>query len=96
MALSFLAANHDSNFRIVPCGLHWVHGHRFRSRAGVQFGDAIRVSPALVEKYKNGDKKGAVKQLKELVYQNLKDLTLTESNESSLEVSNEQHILRSR
>ena len=92
--MSYLDTNHDPNFRIVPCALHQAHGHRFRSRAGVEFGQTIRVPPALVDKYKNGDKKEAAENLKELVYGNLKTLTLTDSSTSLLEVSILSNVFR--
>lgn len=78
----------------MPCALHQAHGHRFRSRAGVEFGQTIRVPPALVDKYKNGDKKEAAENLKELVYGNLKTLTLTDSSTSLLEVSILSNVFR--
>lgn len=59
----------------------------------MELGDAIRVPPALVERFKNGDKMEAVEQLKDFVNRSLKDVTWTDSNASILQVSNKKSFL---
>ncbi|PMD55514.1 uncharacterized protein K444DRAFT_596419 [Hyaloscypha bicolor E] len=75
IALSYLAANPHSTLNLVPCGIHHTNGHRFRSRAAVEFRAPIYVPKSLVERYRNGEEKGAVRELTEIVYQNLKEVT---------------------
>lgn len=48
------AAKYGADVRIIPVGLNYFTGHRFRSRAYVDIGDPIMLSPALIEKYKQG------------------------------------------
>jgi glycerol-3-phosphate O-acyltransferase/dihydroxyacetone phosphate acyltransferase len=86
MALSSLTANPYLPLRIVPCGLHYTHGHMFRSRAGVQFGEPIQIPRHLVEMFKSGKEKEAVNQLKELVYHRLRDITLKHPDSKMLRV----------
>jgi len=86
MALSSLASNPYLPLRIVPCGLHYTHGHKFRSKAGVQFGEPVQIPRYLVEMFKRGEEKEAVKELKDLVYHRLRDITLNHPDSRILEV----------
>ncbi|GAM87824.1 hypothetical protein ANO11243_058520 [Dothideomycetidae sp. 11243] len=76
MALGALAENPDCGLKIVPCGMNYFHAHKFRSRAVVEFGTPVEISSELVEKYKSGEKREAVGQVLELVYNALYSVTV--------------------
>ena len=54
IALGALARDPDLNLAILPCGLSYFNPHKFRSRAVVEFGDPVRVSPDQVAAFKQG------------------------------------------
>jgi glycerol-3-phosphate O-acyltransferase/dihydroxyacetone phosphate acyltransferase len=87
MALGTLAENPDCGLTIVPCGMNYFHAHKFRSRAVIEFGNPLEVPRELVEKYKNGDRRGAVGPLLELIYQSLVAVTVTSPDYETLMVS---------
>lgn len=84
MALGALAANPDSGLKIVPCGMNYFHAHKFRSRAVVEFGNPVEVPKELVELYKNGERREAVGQLLDNVYQALVAVTVTSPDYDTL------------
>ena len=54
-----------STLKIVPVGLNYFHRNKFRSRATVEFGDPISLSPSLLDLYlKGGDGGGGEGQKK--------------------------------
>jgi 1-acyl-sn-glycerol-3-phosphate acyltransferase len=61
--------------RIVPCGLHYVHRKRFRSRVLVQFGPAIEISAERLEAFRH-DEREAVRALTAEVEEGLRALTV--------------------
>ncbi|KAH3668316.1 hypothetical protein OGAPHI_002070 [Ogataea philodendri] len=78
MALGAMEANPDCNVKIVPCGMNYFHPHKFRSRAVVEFGMPIEISPELVAKYSNPEtSKDAIKDLLEIITGGLKSVTVT-------------------
>lgn len=84
MALGALAANPDSGLKIVPCGMNYFHAHKFRSRAVVEFGNPVEVPKELVELYKKGERREAVSQLLDTVYQALVAVTVTSPDYDTL------------
>lgn len=84
MALGALAAAPDSGLKIIPCGMNYFHAHKFRSRAVIEFGNPIEVPPELVEMYKRGERRQAVSQLLETVYQALVAVTVTSPDYDTL------------
>ncbi|KAI9673197.1 MAG: hypothetical protein M1817_003060 [Caeruleum heppii] len=84
MALGALAANPDCGLVIVPCGMNYFHAHKFRSRAVVEFGNPVEVPPELVELYKRGERREAVRSLLETVYQALVAVTVTSPDYDTL------------
>lgn len=84
MALGALAANPDSGLKIVPCGMNYFHAHKFRSRAVVEFGNPVEVPKELVELYKSGERREAVSQLLDTVYQALVAVTVTSPDYDTL------------
>ena len=75
MALGELANSPDCGVKIIPIGMNYFHAHKFRSRAVVEIGHPIEVSPEQVEAYKAGDRRNAVGSLLETVYQGLISVT---------------------
>jgi glycerol-3-phosphate O-acyltransferase/dihydroxyacetone phosphate acyltransferase len=92
MALGALAANPECGLKIVPCGLNYFHAHKFRSRAVVEFGAPIEVPPELIEHYKQGDRREAVGQLLDIVYQALVAVTVTAPDYDTLMVSSRKSL----
>ncbi|KAL2866573.1 putative glycerol-3-phosphate acyltransferase Sct1 [Aspergillus lucknowensis] len=86
MALGTLAENPDCGLTIVPCGMNYFHAHKFRSRAVIEFGNPLEVPRELVDKYKNGDRRGAVGALLDLIYQSLVAVTVTSPDYETLMV----------
>ncbi|KAH9981362.1 glycerol-3-phosphate O-acyltransferase [Lactifluus volemus] len=78
MALGAMAGNPNVKVKIVPVGLSYFHAHRFRSRAVIEFGPPLDIASELVEKFKNGgsEKRQAVSQLLDQVYNSLKAVTV--------------------
>lgn len=94
MALGALSANPYCGLKIVPCGMNYFHAHKFRSRAVVEFGSPIEVPEELVNAYKSGEKREAVGQLLDMVYQSLVAVTVTAPDYDTLMVKSSQpHFL---
>ncbi|KAF8544920.1 hypothetical protein BDD12DRAFT_872351 [Trichophaea hybrida] len=86
MALGALVANPDCDLRIVPVGMNYFHAHKFRSRAVIEFGTPIEVPKELVEQYRAGEKREAVRSLLELIYNGLLAVTVTSPDYDTLMV----------
>ena len=86
MALGSLAANPDSGLKIVPCGMNYFHAHKFRSRAVVEFGTPVEVPSELVDLYRSGERREAIKQLLNIIYQALVAVTVTSPDYDTLMV----------
>ena len=86
MALGALAEDPNCGVKIVPCGMNYFHAHKFRSRAVVEFGSPVEIPNELVEMYKNGQKREAVGQVLEVVYQALVSVTVTSPDYDTLMV----------
>ncbi|KAG9679971.1 glycerol-3-phosphate O-acyltransferase, partial [Aureobasidium melanogenum] len=84
MALGALAETPNCGVKIVPCGMNYFHAHKFRSRAVVEFGTPVEIPNELVEMYKNGQKREAVGQVLETVYQALVSVTVTSPDYDTL------------
>ncbi|KAG9245687.1 hypothetical protein BJ878DRAFT_338853 [Calycina marina] len=84
MALGALAQNPDSGLKIIPCGMNYFHAHKFRSRAVVEFGNPVEVPKELVELYKSGNRRDAVSQLLETIYNSLVAVTVTSPDYDTL------------
>lgn len=87
MALGCMAEHEGVNVKIVPCGMNYFHPHKFRSRAVVEFGDPIEVTPELIAKYKNPEKnREAVKELLDTISDGLQSVTVTSQDYETLMV----------
>ena len=84
MALGALAQGSDVT--VVPVGLNYFHAHKFRSRAVVEFGDPIDISPELVNDYKSGKRRETVSTLLSAIYQSLRAVTMSSPDFETLMV----------
>lgn len=75
MALGAMAKDKNCKVTIVPCGLNYFEGHRFRSHVLVNYGEPIQVPHDLVVKYKT-DKRTACGNLLSLIEEGLKNVTV--------------------
>ena len=60
---------------IVPCGLNYIHRHRFRSQVLIEFGEPIPITEAQLEHYRQ-DEQSAVVALTETLASALQAVTL--------------------
>ena len=86
MALGSLAVNPDSGLTIVPCGMNYFHAHKFRSRAVIEFGNPLEVPAELVALYKRGERREAIGDLLDIIYNALLAVTVTSPDYETLMV----------
>ncbi len=84
MALGARAENTDVT--VIPIGMNYFHAHKFRSRAVVEIGDPIEISPALINDFKNGKRRDSVGAVLGSVYSALSAVTTTAPNYETLMV----------
>lgn len=72
--------------------MNYFHAHKFRSRAVVEFGTPLDIPSELVELYRKGERREAIKQLLEVIYQALVAVTVTSPDYDTLMVC--KNILR--
>ena len=65
MALGAMASHKDLEVSIVPCGLNYWSGHRFRSTVVIEFGKPYKIPARLVTQYAEGQKREACGELLE-------------------------------
>ncbi|MCH8302096.1 MAG: 1-acyl-sn-glycerol-3-phosphate acyltransferase [Proteobacteria bacterium] len=70
-----VAARGKTHVKIVPCGLNYIHRHRFRSQVLIEFGEPIDVGEKWLRDYENKEQ-DTVRQLTEHLTQALKSVTL--------------------
>jgi glycerol-3-phosphate O-acyltransferase/dihydroxyacetone phosphate acyltransferase len=75
MALGAMQMHPELDVKIVPCGLNYMAGHKFRSKVVIQFGPPIEIPRTLVEQYAT-DKRGAVAALLHQVQRSMKDVVV--------------------
>jgi glycerol-3-phosphate O-acyltransferase/dihydroxyacetone phosphate acyltransferase len=77
MALAAQASIRDKKrserVTIVPCGLNYFHGHRFRSHVLVEFGKPVEITDDLLELYAK-DRRAAYSEVLQLVEKRLKSV----------------------
>ncbi|KAF2749417.1 CTR1 suppressor protein [Sporormia fimetaria CBS 119925] len=77
MALGTVAEKRDCNLKIIPVGMNYFHAHKFRSRAVIEFGNALDVPLDLVDKYVAGERREAIGSMLEKVREALLSVTVT-------------------
>ncbi|MEM1175420.1 MAG: lysophospholipid acyltransferase family protein [Pseudomonadota bacterium] len=60
---------------VVPCGLNYIHRHRFRSQVMLEFGEPIVVDETWAEKYR-ADPEATVRELTEVLADSLRAVTI--------------------
>ena len=70
---------------IIPCGLTYFGGHRFRSRAMLEFGPPLVVTPDMLEAYK-ANRKAASSSLLRQVENRLRQVVTTVPDYESLRI----------
>lgn len=85
MALSAVAADPSLEVNIVPCGLHYFHRDKFRSRATLEFIEPIKVTGEMGEKYKSNPKETASSLLK-TIQDSLFSVTINADDFETLEI----------
>ncbi|CAM9722364.1 unnamed protein product [Scytosiphon promiscuus] len=76
---------HGVNVPVVPIGLNYFRGHRFRARAVVEFGPPVRISEELFELYKT-DKKEAYSQFLMQIEEAMRGCIITAPDYDSLQL----------
>lgn len=78
MALGANAADPDCNIKIVTVGMNYFHPDKFRSRAVLEFGKPMDISPELVKDYRSGGarKREAVKTVLDSIAEGLRAVTV--------------------
>ena len=87
MALGALARYPGLQLKLVPVGIHYFSGHRFRSRVFLDIGAALDVPAPLLAKYEGGGdgKHEATSELMELVENALSAVTTSAPDYETLE-----------
>ncbi len=70
-----VAARGKTSVKIVPCGLNYIHRHRFRSQVLIEFGEPIVVGEKWLRDYQKSEQE-TVRQLTGYLTQALKNVTL--------------------
>lgn len=88
MALTAMAAHPELDIKIVPCGLNYFHPYAFRSRAVIEFGHPISVTPEKVEKFKQGGEKKheSISALLQEIFEGLGGVTVNAPDIETLQV----------
>jgi glycerol-3-phosphate O-acyltransferase/dihydroxyacetone phosphate acyltransferase len=88
MALGAMAAHPGLDVKLVPVGLSYFHADKFRSRAAVEYGAPISISPELVEQYIAGgtEKRVACQSLLDVVQAAVANVTVTAPDYNTLMV----------
>ena len=74
IALS-VTARGKASIKIIPCGLNYIHRHRFRSQVLIEFGEPIVVGDQWVQDYLR-DEQGAVRRLTKHLAEALTNVTV--------------------
>lgn len=77
MALGALAESPDVGLKIVPVGMNYFHAHKFRSRAVIEFGSPFEIPREVIDMYKNNQRREAIGQVLDSVYQSLSSVTVS-------------------
>lgn len=70
-----VAARGRTTVRLVPCGLNYIHRHRFRSQVLLEFGEPIVVGEDWAAAFRE-DARGTVQKLTDLLAEALRGVTL--------------------
>ena len=82
IALS-VAARGKVKVTIIPCGLNYIHRHRFRSQVSIEFGEPIRIDDEWLRRFAE-DERDTVRQLTEHLADSMMAVTLNAPDWSTL------------
>jgi len=82
IALS-VAARGKVKVTIIPCGLNYIHRHRFRSQVSIEFGEPIRINDEWLADFAE-DERDTVRQLTEHLADSMMAVTLNAPDWSTL------------
>jgi 1-acyl-sn-glycerol-3-phosphate acyltransferase len=82
IALS-VAARRKVAVTIIPCGLNYIHRHRFRSQVLIEFGEPILIDDAWLAKF-SADERESVRELTDYLAASLTAVTLNAPDWSTL------------
>lgn len=85
MALGALAQG--TPVTIVPVGMNYFSAHKFRSRAVIEFGDAVNVSAATIHDFQSGKKREAIGAVMTDISEALAAVTVSAPDFETLNVS---------
>ena len=86
---------HDVNVPIVPVGLSYFRGHRFRGRVVIEYGEPIRIDKKLFAEYKQ-DKRKAYQTLLTRVEEGMRSVIITAPDYDTLKLVHTARRLYSR
>lgn len=86
---------HDINVPIVPVGLNYFRGHRFRGRVVIEYGEPIRIDKELFAEYKK-DKRKAYNTLLARVEEGMRGVIVTAPDYDTLKLVHTARRLYSR
>jgi glycerol-3-phosphate O-acyltransferase/dihydroxyacetone phosphate acyltransferase len=86
MSLGTVAAKPDCNLKIIPVGMNYFHAHKFRSRAVIEFGNAIEVPVELAQKFQAGERRETIGHMLEIIREGLMSVTVTAPDYDTLMV----------
>lgn len=86
MSLGTVASNPDCNLKIIPVGMNYFHAHKFRSRAVIEFGNAIEVPVELAQRFQAGERRETIGQMLETIREGLLSVTVTAPDYDTLMV----------
>ena len=72
---------------IVPVGMNYFSAHKFRSRAVIEFGDAVNVSAGTIHDFQNGKKREAIEAVMSDISEALAAVTVSAPDFETLNVS---------
>ncbi len=78
---------------IVPVGMNYFSAHKFRSRAVIEFGDTVVISPSLIHEFQNGKKRDAIGTVMSDLSQALAAVTVSAPDFETLNVRTSQNPL---
>ena len=70
-----VAARGNTRVRIIPCGLNYIHRHRFRSQVLIEFGQPINIDDTWAEEFRK-DEQATVRKLTDYLADALVGVTL--------------------
>jgi 1-acyl-sn-glycerol-3-phosphate acyltransferase len=81
-----VAARGKVAIKIVPCGLNYIHRHRFRSQVLIEFGDPIVIDEAWIQSYQQNERE-SVRELTDHLAAALTSVTLNAPDWRTLRIN---------